>query len=335
MPLFSPPKLWNRLEPSLLGWLVLTLLCCAAAPGVASTGPAGKGRQPAAVAMFLWRGLTDSELGFMETLRAAGDFEPTFTILNAQADPKRLQQLVQASKTQHYDLIYGFGTTVAMALKAEIKDTPIVFNIVARPLESGLIASWAHSGNNLTGISNEVPMASAFRVLRMMVPFRKLGFIYNPLESNARIQMEEVKNQQRRFGFRLLPIPLPNAGALDASLQSLLTNGADAVLLPSDSMVLIHGQAIVHFLNTYGIPTIASIPEVVKESGAFVALGPDYRDLGRLAGQNALAVLRGARPAEVPSRKGSQQTLTVNMKTAKRLGLSLPLQLLKISDLVP
>ena len=167
-----------------------------------------------------------------------------------------------------------------------------------------------------------------------MVNFRKLAFLYNPQEANSRIQLAEVEAQQEHFGFRVRPVPLGGAETLAADLKGLMTSGVDAVLLPSDSAVLLHARTIMAFLNSFGIPTIATIPDLVAQYGAFISLGPDYAELGRLAAQNALAVLAGRHPGQVPSRTGTQLKLVVNMKTAKRLGVSLPIQLLKISELV-
>ena len=291
--------------------------------------------KPVAIAMLLWRGETESDREFMATLRGQGDFQPVFTIMDAQASRTRLAEQVHQVRTHPFDLIYCFGTTVALALQHQINQTPIVFNIVSRPVESGLIASWEHSGNNFTGISNQVAMESAFKTLRLMVSFRKLGFIYNPAEPNSLIQIDEVQRLQKRLGFRLLPAPLPDSSALEPILKGLLSSGVDAVLLPSDSLVQVNGQAIMRFLNKYGIPTIATIPDLVTKNGAFVALGPSYRELGHLAAENALAVLRGQAPSEVPSRQGREMHLTVNLGTAKRLGINLPLQLLKVSELIP
>lgn len=327
MPATAPTRFWTR---ALLGLLIGASLPAKADPGGAAPVP----RRPVAVAMFLWRGPTESERAFMAALEAAPGLAPNFTVLDAQADPARLAGQIRAARSGHFDLCYAFGTTVAAALKAAFRDTPIVFDIVSRPVESGIIADWGHSGNNLTGISNVVPMASAFQTLRLMVHFRKLAFLYNPQEANSRIQLAEVVAQQERFGFRVRPVPLGGAGTLAADLKGLMTSGVDAVLLPSDSAVLLHAGTILAFLNSFGIPTIATIPDLVETDGAFISLGPDYAELGRLAAQNALAVLSGRAPGDVPSRTGTALKLVVNMKTAKRLGVSLPIQLLKISELV-
>jgi putative ABC transport system substrate-binding protein len=315
-------------------WLLAWLLAGLPFLGPALQAGAPGSRKKVSIAMVLWRGETESEEAFRESLAASPDFDPQFTVFDAQVDKDRLAAKLAEVKKGRFDLIYAFGTLVAQSLAAIVRDTPVVFNIVARPLESGLIRSWEDSGSNLTGVSNAVPMASAFRSLRLLMHIRKLGFIYNPAEPNATIQLKEVEDQQAAFGFRVVPLPLPRAEEVQATLSKVVGSGLDAVMLPSDSLVQTHAEALLAFLNRYGMPTIATIPDMARTKGALLALGPDYRALGALAAASALEVLRGKAPSRVPSRTGQRLVFVINKKTAKRLGITLPIPLVKMSTLV-
>ncbi len=295
---------------------------------------AAPARRQVSIALVLWRGPTPAETSFMDALRKSPGLDPRFSIFDAQVSPERLRSQIALLKGRRFDLIYAFGTSVAKALQAEVKDTPIVFNIVARPVANGLIRDWTHSGNNLTGVSNAVPMASAFRALHILMHIRRLGFVYSPAEPNSLAQLEEVRAQEAHFGFRLVPVPLNPGQPIPLTLHRLLGENVDAVLLPSDSQVLVHGAEILAYLNRNGMPTIATVPDLVKEQGTLVGLGPDYRALGLLAAQSAREVLEGRAPTDIPSRTSDQLDLVLNLRTAKRLGISVPIQLVKVATLV-
>lgn len=296
--------------------------------------PLAAARRPVRVAMVLWRGETDSERSFRQVLAQSPEVDPAFQVYDAGGDPARLGTQVEALRHGRYDLVYTFGTSATQAVLARVKDLPVVYDVVARPVESGIIQAWERSGSNATGISNTVPMASAFKTLRLLMHIRKLGVLYTPAEPNAVIQLHEVEAEQRRFGFRVAAVPVPDPGRLNEALRDLLTAGVDGVLLPADSAIQRQGQAIVDFLNKYGIPSISAVPDLVREAGALVALGPDYRELGALAAGSALRILAGADPGQVPSRTGTRLSLVLNLRTAKRLGLTVPIQLIKTSTLV-
>ena len=109
-------------------------------------------------------------------------------MFDAKQNKKELARIIQNLDPNKYRLIYSFGTTVTKTLKNKITDKPIVFNIVSRPVKAKVIESWEHSGSNVTGASNAVPMASAFNSLSKVMYIGRLGFIYNPKEANSRIQ---------------------------------------------------------------------------------------------------------------------------------------------------
>jgi putative ABC transport system substrate-binding protein len=88
-------------------------------------------------------------------------------------------------------------------------------------------------------------------------------------------------------------------------------------------------------LNQHRIPSIVIIPEMVKENGALISLGPDYRQLGHLAALAALEVLKGKAPAQVPIKTVQNLAISINLRTADRMGINFPLQLLSLATVIP
>ncbi|MBI4596449.1 MAG: ABC transporter substrate-binding protein [Candidatus Tectomicrobia bacterium] len=291
-------------------------------------------REEANIAMILWRGMTEAEDGFQTKLKQSEKYDINFTIFNANQNEKELERIIDQLDHRKYKVIYSFGTTVTETLKRKIKSTPIVFNIVARPIEAKIINSWEHSGNNITGASNAVPMSSAFNTLSTVLYIDRLGILFNPKEANAVIQKEEVEKLQKEFRYELVSSPIENVENIQNAIQKLVDEKVDAVLLPSDSLIKANANAIVSVLNKNKIPTIASIPDMVKDNKAFIGLGPDYYDLGIMAANKALAILGGEKPNNVPSSPLERLHITVNLTTAKEIGVNIPIQILRISTVV-
>jgi putative tryptophan/tyrosine transport system substrate-binding protein len=286
------------------------------------------------VAMILFRGQTASERGFLETVNASPDFVVRCRTFNARHSEERLKEIVAGLDASKYDLIYTFGTLATQTAMEKIKDVPIVYNVVQRPIEAGIIGSWRRSGNNVTGASNIVTMESAFRTLALVMDIRKLGFVYNDNDPASKIQRADIEKIQRKFGFRVLDIPVRDVEAIPEAMMRAVSEKVDAVLCPADSFIKANAGLIVSALNKHRIPTIATIPELVKENGALISLGPDYYELGQVAGRNALEVLGGKRPSDVPSKTVRNLHIYINLKTADRLGINFPLQLLSVSTVV-
>ncbi len=287
------------------------------------------GEKNVRVAMILWRGETPAEKGFMDELNKEKGLRFDFTAFNADQDNDKLKKIIAGLDSSRYDLIYTFGTTVTKAVMTKVKDRPVIFNIVARPVETGIIKSREDSGNNLTGASNTVPMDSAFKTMSLVIHIRKLGFIYNREEINSEVQKQEIEKLQRKYGFVLFGIPMTGHEDVPNALLRVLDLKADTVMFPADSLVKANADRLISFLNKNKIPTIAPMPEMVEENKALLALGPDYYQLGVLAAHNALEVLNGKKPSEVSTKTVHNLEITYNEETAHRLGISFPLQMIK------
>jgi putative ABC transport system substrate-binding protein len=286
------------------------------------------------IAMILWRGETQAEKGFQSRLMASPKYKVKFTIFDAAQDKTKLNHIIENLETSRYHLIYSFGTTVTQQLKNRITDLPIVFNIVSRPVKANIIDSWDNSGCNIVGASNTVPMASAFHTLNKILHIGRLGVIYNPREVNSIIQRDEVKKLEKEFGYTMVDLPIESPESIPRVIQKAVTSNVDAVLLPSDSLVKASADQIIPPLNELKIPTIVLIPGMVEDDSAFVGLGPDYFQLGNLAADKALAILDGKKPSELSSSPLDRLHMTVNLSTAEKIGVTIPIQLLRISTIV-
>lgn len=314
--------------PTKLEFLLIPLMLL-----IASTGSAWS-KDQVDIAMVLWRGITDAEEGFKARLEESDKYDFHFMIADAGQDKNKLAKIIEGVDPKKYKVIYAFGTIVTSELKKKFKDTPIVFNAVARPVEAGLIKTWEHSGNNVTGVSNAVPMASVFNTLSKVLRIKHLGFLYNPQEPQSVIQRDELDQLQKQYGYVFVPSAIETDQTIPAAIQNLTSAHVDAVLLPSDSLVKANGTKIVEALNKLKIPTIASIPDMVADNKAFIGLGPGYTELGIMAAEKTLAIVGGENPNNIASTTLERLHITVNLSTAKQIGISVPVQILRIATVI-
>jgi putative ABC transport system substrate-binding protein len=294
----------------------------------------GAGKEVRNVAMILFRGETPSEKGFKETLAKSKDYDIRFTVLDANQNKEKLKEIVDNLDVSKYDIIYTFGTMATQYAMERIKDRPIIYNVVQRPIEGGIIKSWENSGNNVTGASNIVSTESAFRTLALVMNIRKLGFLYYEKDPAPKYQKADIEKVQKKFGFKMVDIPVKDVESIPGALKKIVNAKVDAVMFPSDSFIKANANKIMAALNKHKVPSIVIIPEMVKENGALLSLGPDYYELGQLAAGNTLEVLNGRKPSEVPSKTVQNLRVSINLKTADRLGVNFPLQLLSMSTIV-
>lgn len=302
-------------------------------PGTGHTATARKAAGgPFTVAMITWRGDTLAESGFVDGLNGYGD-DIRLKKFPVNQDLKLLKAAIAALQKDTVDLIYIFGTTATKHVLSEIKETPVVFNIVTRPVESGIINDWESSGNNATGVSSMVPIRHQLEALRKIIRFTRLGIIYNPLEQNSIIQRDLTAQLADRFHFSLHEFKISSKAELPGLLENINTR-VDAVFLPSDSMIRILGNDIMTVINARQVPSLSAIEDMVKNDSALIGLVPDYYQLGHLAASKAHLILQGKHPSEIPSSTLDHFNIIVNMNTARQIGIDIPTSILIMADTI-
>jgi putative ABC transport system substrate-binding protein len=288
--------------------------------------------KPYDIAMITWRSETPAEQGFKACL-AKGPYPVTCHMYNADQDIDKLEDIIHILLQTPPDLIYVFGTTATRQVMSRIKDIPIVFNVVTRPVKAGIIDSWEHSGNNTTGVSSMVPLNSQLKALKKVVDYKVLAVLYNPLEPNSCIQIELLHRLSARMNFELKAFPITHASDVDRAISSM-GNQIHAVYFPSDSRIISLGRKIMQQVNHLKIPSFAAVESMVLDDDALMGLVPDYYDLGTLAALKAIKIFNGEKPGNIPCSTLNYFRILINMKTAGKIGVQIPTSLLIISDVI-
>ncbi len=299
------------------------------------------------VMMITFRGMTPAEHGFVEYLKARLPVE--FVMRDVDGNRSKVREFAAEAKSRRVDLIYTFGTTVTLdtvgaAGKVDpnlhVVDIPVVFNIVADPVGAGLASAFAATGRNLTGVSHLVPMPDQLRAMQRFRKVRKLGVIYNSLEANSKLAVEQLRRLAPQFQLELIEAPLrsgqkPDASEIGEAMNRLLESKPDFVYLPSDSSLIERAAMIVGLASAAGVPLISATEDPIRKHGALMGLVSNYSNAGAFAGYKAEQILLGkAAAGKIPIDTLQRFALVVNMKTATQLGVYPPLDLIKIAELL-
>jgi putative ABC transport system substrate-binding protein len=301
------------------------------------------------IALLLYRGVTDAERGFMEALSAR--IAVDFTVYDCAGDTARLAEQIAAVRAATPDLVYTFGTTVTLAAVGalgrvdparHLTTVPVVCNIVADPVGSGLVQPDGRSGRNLTGVSHLVPMSDQLRAIQQLGTFRHLGVLYNRAEPNAVLSARALEHAAPGAGFILSEgvIDPPDGQSpawpqVEAVLGALLARHPDLVYLPSDSSLIRHAGQVVARVAAAGLPVFSATEVPIRNDGAWAGLVSRYDNAGRFAAYKALQILlEGRSPARLPVETLKRFSLIVNMRTAHALRRYPGLDAVRLAELV-
>jgi putative ABC transport system substrate-binding protein len=231
-------------------------------------------------------------------------------------------------------LIVATGSDLAIrAAKDATATIPIVFTTATDPVKAGFVASLNHPGGNLTGATSLGVELTAKRVelVHELIPTASvIGLLVNPANANAKTQAREAEAAARFLGKELYILNVGNDSELDSAFTSQRP-GIDALVITADSFLNTRAERLGAIASRLAIPAIFQFREFAA-AGGLMSYGNNALDNYHQAGIYAGQILKGARPSELPVQQVSTIELTVNMKAAKVLGISMPLTLLGRAD---
>jgi putative ABC transport system substrate-binding protein len=231
------------------------------------------------------------------------------------------------------DVIVAEATPATLAAKQATSVIPIVFVSTGDPVGTGLVASLARPGGNVTGLSNQTRDLAGKRVelLREIVPgLRALGILVNVLNVSAVAEMREVEAAAETLGIKVVKLEIRRPEDIAPALESF-TEAGFALYVVLDALANANDLRINTLALGKRLPTMHGSPEPLK-TGGLMAYGSDNLDLRRHAAEYVDKILRGTKPGDLPVEQPTKFELVINLTTAKALGLTVPLSLLAIAD---
>jgi putative ABC transport system substrate-binding protein len=225
-------------------------------------------------------------------------------------------------------------TTIAAARVAQqvAPATALVMTGLIDPIGAGLIASLARPGGNTTGLTSMVQdmTAKGLELLRTAIPATKaIAVLFNPANSGNRQILEDLHAQATTLKMTIVPIEFTVASGLDAAIQE--ARGSDALLILGDAALIDQRERIAELALQHRLPTVTSIPEFT-DVGALIGYGPSRRDIWRRAATYVKKLLDGAKAADLPVEQPTLIELSINMRTARALSITIPDTLVARAD---
>ena len=253
---------------------------------------------------------------------------------SADGRPERFPELVEELVRLKVDVILTRGTPAALAAKRATTTIPIVMASSGDPLATGLVASLAHPGGNVTGLSalaTEIE-GKQLELVRGIVPkITRIGFLFNMSNPVRQAEWKEAEPLARSAGLQPQLIDLRKAGDLDATLDAAMRQRIGALIVGVDAVTQANREQIAQTLIKRRLPSMSREREFV-EAGGLMSYGVHYPDLYRRAGVYVGKILKGAARADLPVEQPTKLELVINLKTAKALGLTIPPSLLGRAD---
>ena len=231
------------------------------------------------------------------------------------------------------DLIVAWGTPASLAAKAVTQATPIIM-ISGDPIAVGLVPGLAYPGGNVTGLSTLAAELESKRIelIRELLPrLARIAVLSNPTNPYCTVAVESARRGAVALGLQIDVIDIAAVTDLDNAFLKLRNLRPDGVLVVADPFLASQQTRIAPFLIEAGLPSIYTYGESVR-SGGLMSYATNYYQLFRQAAVLADKILRGTKPGNLPVEQPTHFELTVNLKTAKALGLTVPPSLLSRAD---
>jgi putative tryptophan/tyrosine transport system substrate-binding protein len=227
------------------------------------------------------------------------------------------------------------GSPTALAAKAATTTIPIVFATGSDPVEEGLVASLARPGSNVTGVTTlGVELGSKrLELLHEMVPTATImALLVNPASpSLAEPTTKAVQAAARSLGLQLHVLKASIEHDFDAVFSDIVQLRAAALIIGNDGLFNIRSERLAALAVRHAVPTIFQYPEFAA-AGGLMSYGGSIMDAYRQVGVYTARVLKGEKPADLPVQQSTKVELIINLKTAKALGLTVPLSLIGRAD---
>ena len=273
---------------------------------------------------------------FVQRMRELGWIEGhnlTIEYRWAEGHTERLAGLVNELVRLNVDVILTHNTPPPLAAKQATSVIPIVFATAGDPVGSGIVASLARPGGNITGLSSETPDAAGkkLELLREVVPgLHRLATLADVNNPYAIVDVGKIEQSARALGIEVASFEIRRSEELDSTFEKL-KGRADALYVLPVPLLFTNRVRINTLALSARLPTLLGAREYV-EAGGLMSYGPNWLSMWRRSADLVDKILRGAKPADIPVEQPTEFDLVINLTTAKALGLTIPDKVLAIAN---
>ena len=273
--------------------------------------------------------------GVQDELQAAKINAP-YDIQNANGDISTAASIANKFQSEKVTLAVGVATPTAQALVNTLKNTPIVFSAVTDPVKAGLVSSLKAGGKNVTGVSDMTPVRQQIELLLKMKKVKRLGHIYTSSEENAVVLAGIVKQVCKDLNIQFVETTVTKSSEVKQAAQAIM-HRIDALYISTDNTVVSAMSAVAEVAGKAKVPIMSADPSSSESYDVLAAWGFDYYKMGRETGKIVIEILKGKKPGQIPTRfmtKPTDVDLLINLDVAKKLGLTVPKEIVKSAKTV-
>ena len=271
------------------------------------------------------------ELGYVEGQNIAIEFRW------AEGQYDRLPGLAAELVRLKVNVIVAAGLPATQAAKQATETIPIIMMNVGDPVASGIVASLARPGGNITGMSFMMPelVGKQLEMLKEVVPkVSRVGVLWNPANPVFQaVQLREAKAAAQVLGVRLQILEARGPDEFDRAFSAMTRGSTGALAVLGDPVFFLHRARIADLAAKNRLPAMYGLREHV-EAGGLMVYAASLAELSRRASTYVGKILQGAKPGDLPVEQATKFDLVINLKTAKALGLTIPPSLLQRADQV-
>lgn len=312
--------------------LVMALGLLAGCGGEKKAAPEKKMVKVGIVQLVEHSALDAANKGFVDGMAANGYKENenvTYDRQNAQADQSNLQNIAQRFVSGKVDLICAIATPAAQTMANATKDIPIVGTAITDYAEAKLVASNKEPKGNITGTTDMNPIKEQVDLMLKIMPQTKnVGVVYSSSEVNSQLQVKILKEVLAAKNINVVAATVSNVNDIQQAAQSLVGK-VDAVYAPTDNVIASAMPTLVAITDEAKIPVFCGEGGMVK-AGGLATVGIDYYKLGLQTGAMAARILSGKeKPATMAIESQKEMQTIVNTEAAKKLGITIPADVLE------
>jgi putative tryptophan/tyrosine transport system substrate-binding protein len=276
---------------------------------------------------------------FRQGIRDLGYVEGQNVLLelrDGEGKAERLPDLAAELVRLKVNVIVTSSTPAIQAVKQATTTIPIVMAFSGDPVGTGLVASLAKPGGNITGLSDIGPEISGKQLELLKEAFptvSRVGFFLNPSNQSNRLRLKAAEATAGELKVQIQALEVQSANDLEKAFSTISNAQAQALMTVRDPAINVNQKRIVEFAAENRLPTMHMDKEPV-EAGGLMSYGPDVPDLFRRAATYVDKILKGAKPADLPVERPIKFEFVINLKTAKQIGLTIPPNVLARADRV-
>jgi putative tryptophan/tyrosine transport system substrate-binding protein len=270
------------------------------------------------------------DLGYIEGRNIAIEYR------SAEGDFDRLRQAARELASLPVNILVVYGSSATRAARQATSTIPIVMIGVGDPVRARFVTNLARPGGNVTGTTSLGPelVGKRIEILKECVPgLARVAFLWNPDNDSNLAFLEELIVAVPALGLQLISVPMRTSEEYEGAFAAMMQRQPNAFVTQNDPLILQHIGQIIDFVAEHRLPAMYQAKENV-EAGGLMAYGATLSDLFTRSAWYVHRILQGAKPADLPVEQPTKFELSINLKTAKALGLNIPATMLARADKV-